>query len=188
MTTYETPRITDYGTLAELTRFDAASGGVLVGHGGLSLSGVPNTSPGGGTDLPPSHETAPPPPPASPPGGEVTTTAPPPPPAGELHATAASATGPVPTSGAGELQSAVPTGAEGATATGAQLASASPSGPGSGPGPDAAPGDAGSATTPEATISPGDLPFTGGAVGLVAALGGVLTATGAALRRAVKRH
>ncbi len=177
MTKYEAPRITDYGTLAELTAVDPASGGALPGQG-LSLSGVPNTAPGGGTDLPPANHTAPPP--APPPGGDITatTTAPPPPPGGELTATTASVTGPQPTSGAGELQSAVPTGAEGAITP----VSGSPSGP------DAPPGDAGSQTTPEATISPGDLPFTGGAVGVVAALGGVLTATGAALRRAVNRR
>lgn len=183
MTTYETPRITDYGTLAELTAVEPASGGALPGPGGLSLSGVAHTTPGGGADLPPSHETAPPPPPAAAPGGEVVTATVPPPPGGELTATAASVSGPAPTTGAGELQPAVPTGAEGVATAGAHLVSAGPAGS------DAPPGDAGSATTPETTtISPGDLPFTGGAVGIVAALGGVLTATGAALRRAVNRR
>lgn len=160
---YETPRVTSYGTLRDLTSSEAMFGVLPLAQGALTLS--PAMMPGGGQG----------PGGGSGPGGEVLGGGPEGP----------GGTGP----SGGELPGGVEVlsgGPENPSGSENPVGGENPGGgEGAGGGVEAAtvaaPGEA-------AGQEGGSLPFTGFAAGAVSVVGGALTATGVALRRITSRR
>jgi len=158
---YEAPSVTTYGNLAELTSFDPVSGAAIgVPEMALSVAVPPGPPSGPGIDVPP------------PSGGATPPSAP-------------------------DVPSQVSTAAVGAGTSapgpGTSVAGVGPSAaePGVGESLGAGPARGDDLGTPASGVSEGDgggLPFTGGALGLLSAIGAALAGLGVALRRAVTRR